>query len=408
MRITLLTVLLLFLAVCSAYAGQAFECDILQYKLDRLYFPFGTESNIYEYAPFTVYFENDSIFSGIMEFSSTGVSYGSPTDGYFDTIDITSLRAQISPAEIDSVSKIVIGSSNIDITDINCSFFDDSAFVFQQYDSQMKMILDFEEGLIDGYISYSMPGSLVIPGNTVSSPAPYFAVLLPNLSHEVNYHGLLCASLYYRFDSSRPYTHFSGSHILTQDCFYTRENECRRIYEYNPADGRKLLESMRQHPKRVTISTSDDALDQCAQYFADILSRDKIRMDIVHDSLDVDLRLAFVDYDTQRPEVAFNHIIELLASDTLSGDIINKSLNLAAVYLQSALGADHPKKTLHYFDKTERVLKEDLGVFPMFRPQISFVSNRGLKGYYFDDNGNLDLTNLVKLVLPKPIEDKPE
>jgi hypothetical protein len=156
----------------------------------------------------------------------------------------------------------------------------------------------------------------------------------------------------------------------------------------------------------VTISTSDRALDRCARYFADILSRDRIRTELVADSADADIRLAFVEYDITQPEVGLKHIIESLASDTVAGDIINKSLDLAAVYLQSALTADHPKKKVHYLDKTERVLKEDLGVFPLFRPQLIFTAARSLKGYEFDDKGCLDLTEIIKLILPQPAGDE--
>ncbi len=405
--ITQATAGLLFLISSISVSGQSLDCGILQYKLDRLYFPHGTESDLFKYSPFTVYLNSDSIYAGTLEFSGQGVSYSFPTYNYFDTLNIALFHTILEPAIEDTLTKITIGISEFDMPEIGICLIDSGSVLFRQYDSHIRMLLDFEEGFLDGYLSYGTPDTYNKETGIAYSYAPYYAVIMPNLSSGVNYHGLLSTSLYYRFDPSQPYTYFDGNRVIPQDCFYDKDDSCFRAYYYNTEDGRRLLESMRQRPKRISISTSDRVLDITGQLFADILSRDRIRTDFVAASEFADIRLTFIEYDSNQPLTGFNNILDLLAHDTAAGDIINKSLELAAVYLQSARCADHPKKEKHYLEKTERVLKEDLGVFPLFRPTVYFIANRALKGYRFDDDGYLDLTETVRLLLPVPNEDKP-
>ena len=86
--------------------------DVLQYKLHRLYFPFGTEADIYENCQFYLIINSDTVYSGIIETSYPGISISFPIDYAFGSLAIDSLNVLIKTAGIDSLSPIRIGVLN--------------------------------------------------------------------------------------------------------------------------------------------------------------------------------------------------------------------------------------------------------------------------------------------------------
>jgi hypothetical protein len=79
---------------------------------------------------------------------------------------------------------------------------------------------------------------------------------------------------------------------------------------------------------------------------------------------------------------------------------VTESLTLIENNLRAARAGDDGNRA-YYCDLASRRMKEDIGVFGLFRPSITFNASLALKGYYFNDQGFLDLTGLVKLQLPQ-------
>jgi hypothetical protein len=240
----LIFILSVLLVVIGIEAGLATDinCKILQYKLDRLYFPIGTEENVYPSNRFTVYTTGDSIYHGIIESSQLGISYSRITHYFFDTISIDSCWVLIESADIDSTSDIVIGlpvaipmgpiignppsSSSGDIGNISTQLTlsmtaqNGNRLILKHYDSDIDMGLDFESGRIDGFFSHSSIITSKTEARTISDYTPYFAAIIPNIGRNINKDGLLTRSLYCRFDKTRLSLYFDGDNIRAYNCFY--------------------------------------------------------------------------------------------------------------------------------------------------------------------------------------------
>jgi hypothetical protein len=55
-------------------------------------------------------------------------------------------------------------------------------------------------------------------------------------------------------------------------------------------------------------------------------------------------------------------------------------------------------------DRIERELIEELGVFPLFAPQLRLYCRPGFRGARFDATGQLDLSAVYEVLLPRPPE----
>ena len=98
------TVLLAALIINTPSGARDIHCPILQQKLNRLYFPVGTEAHIYRNAPFTVLHGEDTLYRGTIAQSFDGVSISRPLEGVLDSIAPDSLQAIITTARIDRES----------------------------------------------------------------------------------------------------------------------------------------------------------------------------------------------------------------------------------------------------------------------------------------------------------------
>ena len=393
----------------SSHAGRI-ESRILQYKFDCLYFGQGTEEYVFPGHTFMVYSGMDSIFSGLIAESHRGVSISGPVSGYFDSILIDSCRILIETAEIDLNSPVKFGClSELRNTLILPRVTAGSTVaesgppglpgvIVDLYDSPLEMSLDFEKGQIDGLLQYEAfdGGS---KADVVSAPAPFFAALIPNVSRGFNQHGILTTSLFYRFDLEKLPVLFDGNRIQQFSCLYIRDSAQVRPYGCDPAKGRALLRQLEKRPKKVSIHVREASLRKLADYFADILSRDRIRTEITSDESRADLYLRYIPLRSDRPDSGLAEIAALMRRDLSPGLSVTESLSLIENNLTAARAGDD-SNFKYYCDLAARRMKEDIGVFGLFRPGITFNAGPALKGYYFNDQGFLDLTHLVKLQLP--------
>ena len=108
-RIALL--LLLYPAtLTSPSLSQDVETDILQVRLDRIYFAGGTELGLYVGSPFRIVCDGDSVTAGLIDFVGPGISYSRPIAD-LDSLNITSdCIARLTISDIDSAAIIILGA----------------------------------------------------------------------------------------------------------------------------------------------------------------------------------------------------------------------------------------------------------------------------------------------------------
>ena len=111
----LLTSLTLTVNVCES---EELRCEILQYKLDRLYFSAGEEADIFSHSGFKIVCGSDTLYQGRIDRSFAGVSYSDTTGGLFDSVDSVSCYALIETATGDSLADLHIRFQNMDDNEI--------------------------------------------------------------------------------------------------------------------------------------------------------------------------------------------------------------------------------------------------------------------------------------------------
>jgi len=413
----ILYLFLIFSISTPIFGDTDISCKILQYKLDRLYFPVGMEENIYPANNFIVYWKGDSIYNGNIEESKIGISYSYVTRYFFDSIDVESCEVIIKPAGIDSTAKIIIGlpksipPGNIfKLSDIYSNEMipfvlpplfavNGNPLRLQRYDSEIEMFLDFESGRIDGFFSHSRVITEKKNAQSISHLLPCFAAIVPNINQPVNENGLLPASLYYRFDKKRLPAFFDGDDIKPHNCIYPRNERCNRETVYNPSRAQSLLKLFKKPPKAVRLVIGDMRLKKLGQYYADVLNRDRIKTSLSYEMNDGDIYLVFVPTLASLADTSLMYIHNFLASDTTKDSPTNAMISIIGDCLELSRLTTSSEARGYYIERVLEYLEKDIGVYPLFRPSIHFTADVHLKGFGFDPDGFFNLLALTRIQL---------
>lgn len=417
--ITFVISLMLIIAAANLVAADApvpVTCDILQHKLGRLYFSAGEEARVYPRAPFAVcnLKGEDTLLTGYIERSWPGISMSFPVDTEFSVEPAESVIVLIQPARIDSHSTVTIG------TDINKLrlFAEDSAnsrLIMKRYQHRDIMAQDLAAGAIDGCLSFEKPEAAPDQMTTTEHLLPYVAALVPNVGRDCNDQGRLTTSLYYRFDHNRSPLFFEG-HTIPQMTLRPLPQAARGIdnhqletrpYPLDPERGRRLIESLPHPPVRIRLYVGSSDLNRLGHYFGDILARDRFGIDLTDNKRSADLFLLFVPVSDRIPSTTIYALQHQLVTDSVAGGSANENLRIGAGFADLIERAQNEQDYYSYLDRMSRLMINDLGVFPLFRPTTYFCSGQTLQGVRFNDDGLLDVSAAVKVVLPESAEVTP-
>ncbi|MDD3732619.1 MAG: hypothetical protein PHU88_09620 [candidate division Zixibacteria bacterium] len=397
-------------------SANEYRSNILQLNQDRLYFSAGEEANIFPCSKFKVFCSQDSLYSGTIEKSYLGVSYSTPTGGFFDSVYLGSCFAVIETAGIDSQTIITVGLSAMDSVEQSILFFhplksaDYPLTTLSTSAGNRILILSngtendiYDSSLIydiDIHITYDSQYTTPPPSTTKSSRAPFLAVLLPNLSKASSVQGILTTSLYYRFSAFLlPYL-FEGDLPVPVYSFFTSDDSGRRPYPYDPQKGKVLLTRLAPRPEQLNLSFEHPSLQKVALYFADILAREKIRVDITTDSREADLILTYIPAGDLSTPTGLEYLISILEKFEPAETSQIENLKIISDYLEASQKTDKPDIKEKYYTLAEQGLIHDLGIFPLFRPTLFMTCNKYIGNCHFDENGRFDYRNLTRLKLP--------
>jgi hypothetical protein len=409
--IMIFSIFLLLLAFTNNNWAAVLETDILQYKTDRLYFPYGTEADIYVGCQFSIISQGSEIYQSVIEISLPGISISNPVNHFFDSLNIEDCQALIEPAGIDTLHTIKIGILSSMLYDAgnsrNLIFRNDSLtdvgnrLDIKVYDSELEMRINFESGKLDGFFSFGIVETTGGSRESVIFQAPFIAALIPNPSSELSVRGILTTSLFYRFDEKNLPILFDGEIPIPIYCLpHINDDSCGRPYEYNPDKGRSLLNYLKKRPEKIKVAISGRSLQKLGEYFADILSRDGIRVELVSNPAEADVYFRYLPYLENNPESSLALIINCLSRDSLPGHEINEAvIDLANIMKLYGGTPDTPGK-IHYLKLAQRTLNEDIGLFLLFRPLVHFTARDSLKGYEFYQNGLFDIKSLKIIKQP--------
>ncbi|UCD62674.1 MAG: hypothetical protein JSW34_07865 [Candidatus Zixiibacteriota bacterium] len=411
-RIISIFTLVAILAAPVDGVTETVECEILQYKLERLYFGAGQEELVFPGCRFAVVRGADTVYESTIEESYQGVSLSRPVFNFSDTLDLETCRALIQAATIDSQSVIQLGCFEHDPVTLMIPPPDDTGRfvavtgggnrVSVERTDQFALVAGYGYPKLDGYLSASpFPESVRYNRAVSSSAAPYVAVLLPNLSSRAYRDGFLSTSLYYRFDIARVFPVLVESDAPRPTYrLYTISGAAPRAYPFDPDRGRQLLKRWGSRSPEVTISVMNRLLEDVGRFFGDVLAQDRVPVRITYDDPGADLMVDFVPVDHDNPLISLEFIYARLVAGKPSSKTTKQHLAVIRGYLDGIREAADVATRYHYCRLADRSLQQDLGVFPLYRPSVHFLAGRELKGVQFDASGRLDVRALTKLRFP--------
>lgn len=417
--ILLATVMVFWLG--ESVFSRAVECEILQFKLDRFYFAAGTELDVFEGNSFEIMLNDSLVYEGLIESAILGVCFSQPTGLTFDTTFFGSCHALLDLPDIDSITPIELSFLNMNPANILPQSLegDDSALDVVSDSVQRSLYgnqivsqrieendLYYISSKPHGLFSFTPASPTLHQGGTrLSTPAPFFAALIPNLSSTANQGGLLTTSLYYRFSDSNLGRIFSGDSTESFHCGFPSDSGCPRPYPYHPPTGRALLSNYDQRPTSIRMGVADPALKKLADYFADVLSRDRIRVQFVANPNEADLWLGFISISYSEPESSLREMMEIATGDRRAMRQMSESIDLVAQRIASASGSESSQASYYFCELADRAMKEDLGIFTLFRPRLYLSTDRMLKDASFDSTGYFHPEELMLLTLPTEPEE---
>jgi hypothetical protein len=413
--LTIAGISLLALPICAAI-----EAPILQNRLDRLYFGIGTEAAVYPGCSFHVLCQTDTLARGTIEQSLPGISYSYPLTPPVALPSLEDCHAIVDPARIDSTSPIIIAAPHIlntltqtdHLPRDHAGAIDDPATAPMTSAGNRLILTDtipfidapasLQFGMIDAFLDYRDHTTALPQSNAASSPAPYLAVLLPNLSRPVNREALLTTSLYYRFSAERLSLVFPGDRVLPLNCLLLDNAECPRPYPYDPPRGRRLLSQIDPPVRDLRLGVADPSLQRTGLLFVDVLARDRVSASLLmHDqATEADCRIAWISAPLGDLLTPLQHILRHLTAMNSPHSTHRDVLETVDRYLTAAADAPDSAGRLAYARLAAQRLSADLGVFALFRPRLFFHAQPDIMNITFDRSGRPLFTNLQRLLLP--------
>lgn len=430
MRYIIICMALMTVALPSAASSQPSSepwphvrnVEILKQAYQRLYFNAGTDVRIYPGCRFSV-LVNDSIeLTGVIEYSHPGIAISETLELPIGIPLPDSGVANIDLFGMDMFSEIRFGylDSNVARYAVELPYPDTSWYIrsdrlpnpvsLRRYDSQLEMLFDFEAGKIDGIFTDYDPKLQGVPTVHLSAPAPWVVALLPNPASPRSRSGYVTTSLFYRFDPASIALFFDGDSAEAYHALTPTTNGASRPYPFDPATGRRLIRELPASTTSIRIAVDYPSLSGTAAYFADILSRDRLKTslttEVTVDSC-ADVLITTLPHSETQPLLTLDSAVARLKRMLPGGSQITNNIEQAAFHLQAA--HDQPDSLLRQaaLHRVVQKLQQDIGVFALFRPRIYFTCQPTIVGIERQESPPFDLRRLLLLEPPPYLRSKP-
>jgi hypothetical protein len=180
-----------------------------------------------------------------------------------------------------------------------------------------------------------------------------------------------------------------------------------RPFPLDPERGRQLIENLPNAPQKILIYMGSPDLKRLGHYFGDILARDRFAIEFTDNKRAADLYLLFVPVSDSVPSTTIYALQHQLVTDSIAGGLANEDVRISAGFADLIQSARSEQDYYSYLDRMSRLMVDDLGVFPLFRPTMYFCADKTLHGVRFNEDGRLDVSEAVSVILPEPPEETP-
>ncbi len=229
-------------------------------------------------------------------------------------------------------------------------------------------------------------------------PSPYFVALIPNISRPINRNAILTTALRYRIDTSQINNAFEFESV--PQLSFLPGVHSYSAYTTDITKAKKLLKENKTAGASVSIDTYSPTLKSTSRYLQGTLTQAGYATTTVGWNEPADLRLAILPIYSDSPWVALREVLTSIAKDTIAKDKANQPVRLADQLLNDALATSDSTRRIQLLERVDRMLMEDIGAFPLFRPIIYVCAKEEIRGIKFDKDGRLDLRSIYRLKLP--------
>ena len=400
----------------AAVRGDWVACDVIFEHAQRVYFSAGVDEGVYPGSRWCLVTGDDTTASGYIAQSIIGVCHTAELENPIEIASRESYQVLVEAAVEDtSFAGLDFCLSGMDPYAARFLLPNYSAANNSQIELRTSGELDLLFRLTQStgpvHSSTISPGCLVsyysIPSigrweREISSPAPFVAVMVPNLTSASNRDGLLTTAIYYQFGDPQLWTCWPGDGSEIVNSLNAKDSIHTRQYPYDFARGRKLLGERPRSLKEVRICVQGTDLDPLAALVADLLSQQ--RLDVRFTNADeADIIITWLPTDLTDCMGSVQMMLQKLQESNPRYDSQREALEIAAGYLESAQAM--PRLKEHFCYRAEQILVRDLGAFALFRPRVFARCSAHVQGLEFDEDGHLDAEHIRSLRLTSVMEE---
>jgi MarR-like DNA-binding transcriptional regulator SgrR of sgrS sRNA len=159
---------------------------------------------------------------------------------------------------------------------------------------------------------------------------------------------------------------------------------------------------MSPRPKKIHLYSGHHALNGLTRYFADILARDRCTVEETDDLRLADLSIAFVPYQEHSPESVIDTLLSLMQSDVIVDTRPSEYLQQIETELAGLKTSPSSADSTRHLETVSRIMTDDLGLFPLFRPTLYLHTNKRLRNVTLTPDGQVDCRAAIVARLPAP------
>lgn len=391
----------------GSISAETLESEILKFEYHRFYFSNGSEALIIPGSKFELFKNDSAVYSGKIEKSFEGISISYPLDSTLQ-FDLANLTGLLHTAEYDTTNPILIGYNDSFLKQLlEHNFSNQTSDITSERDTifDKKIISEFPDrnfvSSFDRYDAFFSMNDILLPPEfklTNKKDLGYLAVLMPNLSSAANKNGVLTTSLYYRYNPDLASLFFRGE-ITPTNCLFPSDTSCIRSYQFDLGKGQRLSGQFLKSSPNLKISYNFPLLKETADFFADILSRDRFKVEVVFDDPAAELLINLIPYQKSRPDSSLLKILDELKTTIADNNEQRENFDIIRNRLLSAEQTDDPAMKIYFWQLADYSLKYDLGVFPLFQPVVYYYFKNHLTGIEIDQDGFINFNQLKKVKL---------
>jgi hypothetical protein len=110
-------------------------------------------------------------------------------------------------------------------------------------------------------------------------------------------------------------------------------------------------------------------------------------------------------YDDNNDSTLLNYLVSLLRNDKPKNGSMFESVGSLEQYINWYFDSSDQNRREYYSKLIERIVRDDIGLFPLFRPNLFITTGERIRGIELTENDGIKIESLRRLILPSEREE---